>query len=398
MQQHHDPFTPSPHSLAFRANLAKLISPLKRVRPSVPFWKLGAHRVPTLWGLYRGLLRNAPSDNIRYRVEMMFRKNRYMTGPRQTKRELLKGYKWLNFFQAAQSGDSRKQAVLSRYDQFISMKIEKEHWKRLVRNEIEWQNRLRNRPILTGGFLQPTAHHPPLPRLKPQPKAISGMIIKRMRARERQFMRSEALGEMKDLIKEERFFEQMAPSSQRSQVYGGSAYYEWSQSAPLSQARQQIFETSNGVLTRMMRPFPPDLIDQVREARKNKIANRTKELKRERRGEVTARTLKRRRKGLPAHVWTKLSEKDRKEELIVQRSVSEVGYVGMLKKERGWKLSEPKEKVEGKVWSIEEGRWIGEEDDRALDKALGRIRRENERRRAMRDRTLGPVDDVEGCM
>jgi len=42
----------------------------------------------------------------------------------------------LNFFQAAQSGDSKKQAILSRYDKFIEMKIEKEHWKQLVLNEV----------------------------------------------------------------------------------------------------------------------------------------------------------------------------------------------------------------------------------------------------------------------
>lgn len=56
--------TPSPQSLAFRANLAKLVSPLRRVRPRVPFFQLAAHRVPTLWGLYRSLLRDAGSENV----------------------------------------------------------------------------------------------------------------------------------------------------------------------------------------------------------------------------------------------------------------------------------------------------------------------------------------------
>ena len=59
------PYSPSPHSLQHRANLAQLIRPLKRVRPRVPFWELAAHRIPTLWSLYRGLLRSAPGDNIR---------------------------------------------------------------------------------------------------------------------------------------------------------------------------------------------------------------------------------------------------------------------------------------------------------------------------------------------
>ncbi|KAK7471031.1 hypothetical protein VKT23_002446 [Stygiomarasmius scandens] len=378
--QQHDPFSPSSRSLEFRANLAKLISPLKRVRPTVPFWKLSAHRVPTLWGLYRGLLKSAPTDNIKYRVQTVFRYNRRLTGPNQTKKELRKGYKWLNFFQAAQSGDSKKQAILSRYDKFIEMKIEKEHWKQLVLNEVEWQNHLRNRPILTGGLLHPTPHNPPLPRLKPQPPAISGMILKRMKARERRFMRSQELGEMKNLIKEESFFERQAPNLN---VYSGEAYPEWV--LPISQTRMEIFNVTAGVLERMMRPFPEALLDQVREARRNKIVNKTKELQRERRGEVITRTLKRRRKGLPAHVWDKLSDKERRAQLIIQRSASEVGYVGMLKKERGWKLKEPTDKVEGKSWSVEEGRWISKEDDETLEAALREIQKENSRRRAMRE-------------
>ena len=54
---------PSPASPTFRADLAKLVSPLKRIRPRVPFRQLAAHRIPTL-SLYRGLLRNAATDDV----------------------------------------------------------------------------------------------------------------------------------------------------------------------------------------------------------------------------------------------------------------------------------------------------------------------------------------------
>lgn len=54
---------PSPESQKFRADLAKLISPLRRVRPRLPFFQLAVHRVPTLWGLYRSLLRELPNEN-----------------------------------------------------------------------------------------------------------------------------------------------------------------------------------------------------------------------------------------------------------------------------------------------------------------------------------------------
>jgi hypothetical protein len=56
---------PTPESLAHRARIARLISPLKRVRPRVPFYDLAAHRIPTLWSLYRGLLKEAPGANVR---------------------------------------------------------------------------------------------------------------------------------------------------------------------------------------------------------------------------------------------------------------------------------------------------------------------------------------------
>jgi hypothetical protein len=59
---------PTLESLAHRARLASLITPLKRVRARVPFWKLAAHRIPTLWTLYRGLMREAPTPHVCYAV------------------------------------------------------------------------------------------------------------------------------------------------------------------------------------------------------------------------------------------------------------------------------------------------------------------------------------------
>lgn len=44
---------------------------------------------------------------------------------------------------------------------------------------------MRNRPIMTGGYLHPTLYNPPLPDLKPQPSHISGMIVTRKRVRAR---------------------------------------------------------------------------------------------------------------------------------------------------------------------------------------------------------------------
>jgi len=61
-----DIFTPTAASLVHRAHIARTISPLKPLKPKLPFWKLAAHRIPTKWNLYRGLLRESPSEDMAY--------------------------------------------------------------------------------------------------------------------------------------------------------------------------------------------------------------------------------------------------------------------------------------------------------------------------------------------
>lgn len=56
---------PTPQSLDFRTNLGRLVSGLRRVHSRSPFFKLAAHRIPTLWSLYRGLLRASPTEHVR---------------------------------------------------------------------------------------------------------------------------------------------------------------------------------------------------------------------------------------------------------------------------------------------------------------------------------------------
>ena len=51
-------------TVPFRAKLAELVSPLRRVRSKTPFFELAARRIPTLWSLYRGLLRNSPTEDV----------------------------------------------------------------------------------------------------------------------------------------------------------------------------------------------------------------------------------------------------------------------------------------------------------------------------------------------
>ncbi|KIK70424.1 hypothetical protein GYMLUDRAFT_148386 [Collybiopsis luxurians FD-317 M1] len=371
--------SPSAQSLNFRRKLAALVSPLKRVRPKIPFSRLAAHRIPTLWGLYRGLLRTAPTDNIHLCVRMWFKESCHNTGTKRTIRDLRKGYKWLETFKLAQSGNVRTQAIIQRYDRILQVRAEKQRWKELVLNEVEWQRRLKNRPILTGGFVHPTYYNPPLPRMKPQPMAISRIIAARIKQRGRRFARMERLTEMRDMVRREQMLEQALVKETNGDfepVFEGKQ--DWN--ALLLKSANDIYNSVLATTARNLRPFPQKLLDQVHEARKNKIANKTRERERERRGEILSITRKRWKKNLTPHLLATLSEQKKKEELVVQRSAAEVGYVGLLKKRKGWKLKERKPKIEGKQWSVEDAEWIGPEEREAATKALLAVQAENERK------------------
>ncbi|KAE9409317.1 hypothetical protein BT96DRAFT_970239 [Gymnopus androsaceus JB14] len=294
---------PTVQSLNFRNQLASLVSPLRRVRPRIPFYRLAAHRIPTLWGLYRSLLQTAPTEN------------------------------WLETFKLAQSGDTKTQALLQRYDRFLQMKAEKEHWKQLVRNEVEWRERLRNRPILTGAF----------PRMKPQPVAISRIIANRLKQKERRFVKLEELNEMKDLIRREQHLE-------RNLVRATGAAFE-----PVFDGEPEWSHNKSGIYVQYRTNFSNKYLMHA------EIKSRTK------------------RKNENENV----AERKAKEEKSLSFSgvLAQVGYVGLLKKRKGWKLKEPKTEIEGKRWSVEDAEWIGKEERAAAAKALLELQEANAKKR-----------------
>lgn len=71
----------------------------------------------------------------------------------------------------------------------------------------EWQAKLRHRPILTGGFMRPSLFHGPLPRMKPQPPAISHLISRRIKKRDERRAKIESLEDVLEDIRIEESFE-----------------------------------------------------------------------------------------------------------------------------------------------------------------------------------------------
>lgn len=123
---------------------------------------------------------------------------------------------------------------------------------------------------------------------------------------------------------------------------------------------------------RVALPFPPALLETIKEARREKIANKTRELQRERKGEILKRTILRRNQGPPAHVLKTMSPELRIMDKVV-RNVSEVGYVAQVKTQLGFKLKNPE------LWKqLENGR---EENRLKLDHMVQRLSAENLRRR-----------------
>ena len=118
---------------------------------------------------------------------------------------------FLEFFQLANAGSHKHNLILSRYSRLLGVKAEKEYYKHLARNELAWRAKLRSRPIMTGGYLRPSVSNPPLPRLSPQPVAMTRIIGKRRRVRTRRILKLGGLQEMLcDVTREAEFEEGLA--------------------------------------------------------------------------------------------------------------------------------------------------------------------------------------------
>lgn len=137
-------------------------------------------------------------------------------------------------------------------------------------------------------------------------------------------------------------------------------------------AQSAIYAVLDRGSKRASTPYPPSLLRIIRRARAEKVENKTRERQRELRGEILPITLHRKRKGPPAHILARMTPKQKEMDKTV-RSVSEVGYVGMVKRMRGIKLRD------NETWKLEGG-WEPEEVKLKLEREQEQIWEENRKR------------------
>ncbi|KAI8994218.1 hypothetical protein BD414DRAFT_436884 [Trametes punicea] len=367
---------PSLDSISHRARFAKLISELRPTRFRAPLTRLLAHRIPTLWTLYRGIMRDAPTETIRSHMREFFRARRRVREQGQVTRDLRKAHNRWDVFRKAKAGDEHFQAVCMRYSRMIEGARIQARAEWVYQQELAWYERMRTRPILTGAYHKPSLYNRPLPRLRPQPRHITGMIVSRLRARIRRVARQETLKDHTRFLEAERGVEQqLAKEAATMRVPFERVYTDdfegWGK--PIVEDLKKISESFDLERMRESTPYPPELLEQVKAARREKVANKTRERERERRGEMTNRLRKQMRQSPPAHILVKMSARQRRMDAIA-RGASEVGYVAKVKHALGFKLRDPD------TWKAELGK---PENKEMLDRIAEEIENENARRRSV---------------
>jgi hypothetical protein len=164
------------------------------------------------------------------------------------------------------------------------------------------------------------------------------MIHKRRIARRRRIERQRTLiSQIEDLQVEASFEGSLVAKGARFENhFNGLCHNAWR--APIQSCLTEIQAAFDRDAARARRPTPPDLLAQLKVARREKIANKTREHERQMRGEVLSATRRQSRLGFPAHVLARWDPEVRKANLIARRSTGEVGYVGEVKRALGYGL------------------------------------------------------------
>ncbi|KAF7768248.1 hypothetical protein Agabi119p4_7491 [Agaricus bisporus var. burnettii] len=285
------------------------------------------------------LLKHAPTDAIYWRIQLFWKENKHLTSIEETRRALHQGYKYLDIFQRARQGDERMRALLQRYSNLINARCKKEYWQYLARKELVWRAKLRFRPIVTGAYFPPSVFHKPLPRMVNQPTKLSQMIRWRYEVVERRVQRQQAyietINDIKADCRAEEALQDRVPTLRGKGLFGG---HEQDWTTPYKRELDSIQAAYDRGNLRAQTPFPQSLLTQLKQARRERILNKTKERLRELRGEQTPSLLKKLRQGPPARILKNMSSRQRYLDKVA-RHPSEVGMVARAKRElrRGMK-------------------------------------------------------------
>lgn len=124
------------------------------------------------------------------------------------------------------------------------------------------------RPLLTGAYMRPTKFSPPLPRMKPQPRRISGMIASRVKRRELRILRLKEVQERQREIKYEvGFWKAMGVRDEWSDDTGVDGT-TWQ--GPLQDRAAEIEMYLDRDVVRGNAMFPDDVIERVKAARRRR--------------------------------------------------------------------------------------------------------------------------------
>lgn len=201
--------------------------------------------------------------------------------------------------------------------------------------------------MLTGSMMRSTLDNAPMPRLYPQPDHISHIIYKRKLARERRFQHQLYLQELKrDIIREATFEEGVAAAAgtKVDMAFGGDSKEEWT--TGIEERLDVIHRAHDRSKARLASSITPQLFETLAAARRYKIENKTREKENARRGVWSKRVFERARQRPPAHIWEKMSPKQ-KEVDRVKRLPGEAGYVGMVKRKAGMRMKDTE------TWKLE---------------------------------------------
>ncbi|KLO15523.1 hypothetical protein SCHPADRAFT_824633 [Schizopora paradoxa] len=389
-------YSTSAEVLLRRQQYSIAFSNLRNPRPPLPFWKLASHRIPVLWTLYRNLLKNASGRNTRWRIRRFFEEHSHLTSPGQTKAKLLEAEKLLSLLREANNGDIRAQRISERYETMIEAKRKSEHMKTLLRKAWDWQYRMDHRPILTGGLLRPSPYNGPLPRMRPQPEKVSAMIYKRKLAESRRSERLEQVLELREDIRAEKSFEIALTDNVGNPRHVSYEFRTPLWEKPFQTHINDLYQVHKDNYKRASTKYPPELVAQILEARREKPLNKERERLRLLRGEVlparkarNALTPMKRRshiKGPPSHILTQMTPRQKRLDRI-SREPSGGGYSGMVKLELGMRVRDG-DRIREREDGVPEGRPKLDAMQARIDETNLQKRQEEEEVRLLRSPSI----------